>query len=89
MAGLVYKLDVLRWVPWGGVYAGYQTMLGAPPAELPFKRGDVTLGLGGGLDYAFSRQYGCGASARLDQGLTVAQARSFEALFRFEYRWGF
>jgi len=89
MAGLVYKLDVLRWVPWGGVYAGYQAMLGAPPAELPFKRGDVTLGLGGGLDYAFSRQYGCGASARLDQGLTVTQARSFEALFRFEYRWGF
>lgn len=89
MVGLVYKLDVLRWVPWGGVYAGYHALLRPPRAELPFKERDVALGLGGGLDYAFSRQFGCGASARVDQGLTVSQSRSFEALLRFEYRWGF
>jgi hypothetical protein len=89
MVGLVYKLDVLRWVPWGGVYAGYQALLRAPRAGLTFKERDVALGLGGGLDYSFSRELGCGASARVDQGLTVSEARSFEALLRFEYRWGF
>src|SRR5215212_3019944 len=41
MVGLAYKLDVLRWVPWAGVYAGYLGFLDPPPANLTFKRSDV------------------------------------------------
>ena len=88
MAGLAYKLDVLRWVPWLGVYAGYSAFLDAPRTELPFKQRDVALGLGGGLDYGFSRQLGVGFTLRFDQALTRSDSRTFDALLRAEYRWG-
>ena len=38
MAGIAYKLDVLRWVPWAAVYAGYLAFLDAPGKNLPVKR---------------------------------------------------
>lgn len=88
MAGLAYKLDVLRWVPWGAVYAGYLQLLDTPRPELAFKQRDVALGLGAGLDYAFSRNFGVGASVRLDTALADQSARSFDAFLRAEYRWG-
>lgn len=101
MAGLVYKLDVLRWVPWAGVYAGYQGFSRQPRPQVTldprtqrdvavtlFQQHDVALGLGGGLDYAFSRNFGCGVTVRLDQALSNSDARSFESLLRVEYRWG-
>lgn len=89
MAGLAYKLDVLRWVPWAGVYAGYLNFLEAPPASVPFKQRDVALGLGLGLDYAFSRQVAAGVTLRFDQALTRSSTNTFDALLRVEYRWGF
>jgi len=88
MAGVAYKLDVLRWVPWAGVYAGYLAFLEAPPETAEFKQRDVALGLGLGLDYAFSRSVGAGVTVRLDQALTRSSASSFDALLRVEYRWG-
>jgi hypothetical protein len=88
MAGVAYKLDVLRWVPWAGAYAGYLTFLDTPPVGSAFKAHDVALGLGVGLDYAFSRSLGAGATLRFDQALSRSSATSFEALLRVEYRWG-
>lgn len=88
MAGLAYKLDVLRWVPWAGVYAGYLVFLDDPPAALAFKRQDAALGLGLGLDYAFSRNFGAGITLRFDQALTRSEGRTFDGLLRAEYRWG-
>lgn len=88
MAGVAYKLDVLRWVPWAGVYAGYLAFLDAPPATSEFKQRDAALGLGLGLDYAFSRNVGAGVTLRFDQALTRSSASSFDALLRVEYRWG-
>lgn len=88
MLGLVYKLDVLRWVPWGGVYVGYQGFEAAPRQELLFKRHDAALGLGLGLDYAFSRSFGAGFTLRFDDALSNAEAATFDALLRAEYRWG-
>lgn len=99
MAGLVYKLDVLRWVPWAGVYAGYLTFLDNPNppqkpgtkatrAPLPFKERDVALGFGIGLDYAFSRNFGCGVTLRGDESLGGSSASSLESMLRLEYRWG-
>jgi hypothetical protein len=88
MLGLTYKLDVLRWVPWAGVYAGYLAFLDAPRADLTFKQRDVALGMGGGLDYGISRQLGVGVTVRLDEALTRSSSSTFDALLRAEYRWG-
>ncbi|HVY31716.1 MAG TPA: outer membrane beta-barrel protein [Polyangiaceae bacterium] len=88
MAGLTYKLDVLRWVPWAGVYVGYLAFLGNPPPDFAFKKRDVALGVGAGLDYAFSRDFGCGATVRVDDSLAAAGGSSWESLLRVEYRWG-
>jgi len=88
MAGVAYKLDVLRWVPWAGVYAGYLVFLGEPRPELSFARRDLALGLGLGLDYGFSRNWGAGVTLRFDDALTRSSASTFDALLRAEYRWG-
>ncbi len=70
MAGVVYKLDVLQWVPWAGVYAGYLGFLEQPRSDLNFKQHDVAVGLGAGLDYAFSRKFGLGVTLRSDYALS-------------------
>jgi hypothetical protein len=88
MVGLTYKVDVLRWVPWAGVYAGYLAFLDVPPPALTFKQRDVALGIGAGLDYGISRKLGVGVTLRFDDALTHSDASSFDALLRAEYRWG-
>jgi len=88
MAGVAYKLDVLRWVPWAGVYVGYLTFLDTPPVTSTFKRNDLALGLGLGLDYAFTRKFGVGVTLRFDEALGRSSASTFDALLRAEYRWG-
>ena len=88
MAGVAYKLDVLRWVPWAGVYAGYLAFADRPRSELAFKQGDVALGIGAGLDYSVSRELGLGVTLRFDQALSRSSSTSFDALLRAEYRWG-
>ena len=88
MAGVAYKLDVLRWVPWAGVYAGYLGFLEEPRAGLTFERHDVALGVGLGLDYAFTRKVGAGVTLRYDDALGRANTSTFDALLRAEYRWG-
>src|SRR6478752_2319955 len=88
MVGVAYKLDVLRWVPWAGVYAGYLAFLDSPPKGSPFKQRDVALGLGVGLDYGISRQLGVGVTLRFDEALRHSSATNFDALLRAEYRWG-
>jgi hypothetical protein len=88
MAGLAYKLDVIRWVPWAALYLGYQGFLSAPAAGAPFRQHDAAAAFGLGLDYAVSRELGLGVSLRYDQALSEAEGRSFDALLRAEYRWG-
>jgi hypothetical protein len=88
MAGVTYKLDVLRWVPWAGVYAGHLAFSSDPREGLSFVRHDLALGLGLGLDYGFSRNWGAGVTLRFDDALTSSSARTFDALLRAEYRWG-
>ncbi len=89
MAGLVYKLDVLTWVPWAGVYVGYQGFDAVPRQDFAFKQHDVALGMGLGLDYGWSRSFGLGITLRFDDALTRAEGATFDALLRAEYRWGF
>jgi hypothetical protein len=86
--GVAYKLDVLRWVPWAGAYVGYLGFLEAPRPDLAFTQHDATIGIGLGLDYAFSRQLGAGVTLRYDDALSRAETSTFDALLRAEYRWG-
>jgi hypothetical protein len=88
MLGLTYKLDVLTWVPWAGVYVGYQGFDAVPREGLVFQQHDAALGFGLGLDYGWSRSFGLGITLRLDDALSRAEAASFDALLRAEYRWG-
>jgi hypothetical protein len=88
MLGLTYKIDVLRWVPWAGVYAGYLAFLEVPRSDLAFKQRDVALGIGAGLDYGVSRKLGVGFTLRFDDTLTRSSTSTFDALLRAEYRWG-
>lgn len=87
-AGLAYKLDVLRWIPWAAVYVGYTAFLEQPGPALTFQQHDAALGLGLGLDYAFSRQLGLGVTLRFDDALSSTDDESFDGLLRAEYRWG-
>ncbi len=88
MAGVAYKLDVIRWVPWAGLYVGYQGFLGVPRPDTPFRQHDLAVALGLGLDYAVSRPLGLGVTLRYDQTLREVEGRTFDALVRAEYRWG-
>lgn len=88
MLGLAYKLDVLSWVPWASVNAGYLGFDAAPRSDLTFKQHDVALGLGLGLDYSWSRSLGLGVTLRFDEALSRDRTTIFDALARAEYRWG-
>jgi hypothetical protein len=87
-AGLVYKLDVLRWIPWAGVYAGYLGFFDQPRADLTFQQHDALIGFGAGLDYAVTRNFGLGASFRFDVPLSHTDVDVLDVLLRAEYRWG-
>ena len=86
-AGLAYKLDIIEWVPYGGLLAGYSyadvevTPADAGPQSSP------TLGLIAGIDYGLSRSFGLGAAFREDFLLTEGLMQS-TFLLRAEHRWG-
>ena len=91
-AGVVYKLDVLEWVPYVGILGGYYAFSGgAWPAHL--KQRELGLSIPLGLDYTFSRTFGVGAQIRYhgfqsDPLGGVGDAPYFSALLRAEYRLG-
>lgn len=82
--GLAYKLDVIEWVPYFGVRAGYYEF-GSAVGEYS-KRGAA---LGGmcGLDYSFSRSAAIGVEVSDD--FLLPHGEVFGALLHAEYRWGF
>jgi hypothetical protein len=83
--GLVYKLDVIEWVPYCGARAGYYVFGAAPAGDLSRHGGAV----GGvcGIDYSFSRSTAVGVEVSRDFLLPGGQL--FGALLHAEYRWGF
>lgn len=91
-AGLAYKLDVVEWVPYFGVLAGYYRFTGPRPVASPDQAG---AGLVLGLDYALQRDLGLGAQLRyhgfMDDlpGSVLGDGPYFTTLLRAEYRWGY
>jgi hypothetical protein len=85
-AGLAYKLDIIEWVPYGGVLAGY-LWSDQDPLVLDGLAPSVTLGLIVGLDYGFSRHFALGIAYRED--FMLRDGSAYGSLFlRGEYRWG-
>ena len=82
---LAYKLDVIEWIPYGGVRAGFYTFGDLPAGDFHRRGGSV----GGvcGLDYSFTRGAAVGFEASED--FLLPHGTVFSALLHVEYRWGF
>lgn len=86
-AGLTYVLDILRWVPWGGVEGGLYWLTGGTlPSAILAPGGSVALG----LDYQFTRHLALGVEGREHFVLTHLDTYPSytTALLRFAYMWG-
>ena len=86
-AGLTFRFDVLRWVPYafaglGGVYSGGGPIEGADTGGF-----DFVVVVGGGVDYLVSRNRSFGAEARL--GSFGGDITVFTIGVRGTMRWGF
>lgn len=83
---LAYKLDVLEWVPYMGVDAGYMWVVGAEDFAGDVPQSSPALGGHVGLDYAPYRSFGIGIVFRT-HWLWAANVVS-DGFLRAEYRWG-
>jgi hypothetical protein len=89
-AGLTYKLDVLQWIPYGGLLIGYRHAAGVLPPTENYRRDDVQAAILLGLDYSASRSFGLGLSWRGDSALSaIGQSEAMTLMLRAEYHWGF
>jgi hypothetical protein len=95
--GLCYKVDILEWIPYIGVRAGYFEQAGgleyrkdAWGVERPFLRWSRRGGFVGGFagfDHAFSRSFAAGVEVATDQLLPDGLLSSLS--LHAEYRWGY
>jgi hypothetical protein len=84
-AGIAYKIDVIEWVPYVGLLAGYYSY--------DFATAGIGFSTALGLDYAVSRNLGLGAQLRYhwtssDVPTSLTEGEYFTAFLRAEYRWG-
>lgn len=86
-AGVMYLVDVLRWVPYVGVLASATSLSGGNLPSATFTPG---LQLGAGLDYQFDRHWAAGLAYRQHFLLTAMGDYPLHAaaFARFEYVWG-
>jgi hypothetical protein len=82
---LAYKIDVIQWIPYLAVAAGY---LGVTERKAPFTLGQPTVGLLAGLDYAVTRNFGLGIAGSYDYAFHPGAGYA-NAFLRAEYRFGF
>ncbi len=85
--GVVYVLDVLRWVPYGGLLAGGYMLTGGTLDKATFD-GGVQVALG--VDYQVTRSFSAGLALRQHMLLTdLSTYPTYTTAFlRLEYVWG-
>ncbi len=82
---LSYKVDVIQWIPYAALAAGY---LGVTEPLAPYAKGQPSAGLIAGLDYAATRNFGLGGALHYDYVFHPGAAYA-ALLLRAEYRFGF
>ncbi len=82
---LAYKIDVIQWIPYLAVSAGY---LRVTERAAPFTLGQPTAGLLAGLDYAVTRNFGLGIAGSYDYAFHPGAGYA-NVFLRAEYRFGF
>jgi hypothetical protein len=82
---LSYKVDVIQWIPYAALAAGY---LGVIEPLGPYSKGQPSAGIIAGLDYAATRNLGLGGALHYDYVFRPGAAYA-ALLFRAEYRFGF
>jgi len=82
--GAAYKIDIIEWIPYFGVHAGYMTS--DLPEWIDMEAHGFLIGGMIGLDYAVTRSFGVGIVNRLHWPI---EGSSLVDLFiRAEHRWG-
>ncbi len=85
-AGIAYVLDVLRWVPWAGLFVGGVAFSGG---TLPGVKVLPSAAIALGLDYRVSRSWSFGVMLRQHAFTDPSTYPSFTQTFaRFEHTWG-
>jgi hypothetical protein len=82
---LAYKIDVIQWIPYVALTAGY---LGVTLPLAPYTSGQPSAGILAGLDYVASRDFGLGAA--LDYDYAFHPGAAYAALLvRAEFHFGY
>jgi hypothetical protein len=82
---LSYKVDVIQWIPYVALTAGY---LGVTNPIEPYAAGQPSAGLLAGLDYVASRNLGLGVAVDYDYAFHLGAAYA-ALLVRAEYHFGY
>lgn len=94
VVGVAYTLDVLRWVPYGGVFVGAARLgagegFGGALGGDAYRRIALDVGAGVGLDYQVTRELALGAVVRYHRVFVDPSASLFYGGLRAQYTWGF
>jgi hypothetical protein len=92
--GVGYVIDVLQWVPYVGVMAGFYDLAsfaGSCGTEdaVPCHSGRLNLEVPFGLDYTVSRSFAVGVAGRYQLLLATSPVHAIGAFARVEYIWGY
>lgn len=87
--GLAYKFDVIEWVPYFGVRAGYFHFGPPPPSpdKFTYSAAGGAIGVMAGVDYSFSREFALGVEFAYDALLPAGALTS--GILHAEYRFGY
>lgn len=94
VVGIAYTLDVLRWVPYAGLFVGAARVgagegFGGGLGGDAYRRVALDVGAGAGLDYQLTREIAVGAVVRYHRAFTQPAASLFYGGLRVQYTWGF
>ncbi len=94
VVGVAYTLDVLRWVPYGGLFVGAARAsagdgFGGALGGDTYKQVALDVGAGVGLDYQLTREIALGGVARYHLALTQPSSSLLFGGLRVQYTWGF
>lgn len=94
VVGVAYTLDVLRWVPYAGLFVGGARVsagegFGGAFGGDAYRRVALDAGAAGGLDYQLTREIAVGAVVRYHLAFTDPRSSLLFGGLRVQYTWGF